>query len=148
MSVVVNQQPEHQFNAMWYTEPWLSCTLYDYTWYFPGIPHGTVRVLHVQLCNEFTTHWKCSLVLNLVPGIVSGTKRDCTCTARSVVQWIHYTTDNCTWSVVSLIFPTWSSRHPVHEKVEKSKNVRDVVIRLRELFSLESFPKGCSRVFP
>ena len=34
-----------------------------------GIPHGSVRALHV-------------LVLNLVLGIVSGTKRDSTYTAR------------------------------------------------------------------
>ena len=40
---------------------------------------------HVQLRSEFTTHFTVSLVLNLVPGIVSGTKRDCKWTARVVV---------------------------------------------------------------
>ena len=42
----------------------------------PGIPHGTTRVLHVELCSEFTIHCTCSLTLNLVPGIVSVTNRD------------------------------------------------------------------------
>ena len=51
---------------------------------------GTTRGLHVQWRSEFTIHW--SLILNLVPGIVSGTKRDSTCTVRAVLQWIHYTT--------------------------------------------------------
>ncbi len=32
------------------------------------------------------------MVQNLVPGIVTGTKRDCTYTTLTVVQWIHYTT--------------------------------------------------------
>ena len=40
----------------------------------PGKTHGTTR------SSELTSHYTCSLVLNLVPGIVSGTKRDCTCT--------------------------------------------------------------------
>jgi len=53
--------------------------------------HGTARVLHAQLCSEFTSHWTCTVVLNLVPGIVSGTKRDCTCTPRAVVSWIYFT---------------------------------------------------------
>ena len=52
----------------------------------PGMSYGTVCVLHVQLYSEFTTHYTYSLVLNLVPGIVTGTKRDCTCTVRTVVQ--------------------------------------------------------------
>ena len=42
--------------------------------------------VHVQFCSEFTVHCTYSLVLNLVPGIVSGTKRDFTCTGRVVVQ--------------------------------------------------------------
>jgi len=50
-----------------------------------GIPHGTARAWYAQLCRVFTTHYTCSLVLNLVTGIVSGTKRDCTCSARAVV---------------------------------------------------------------
>ena len=40
----------------------------------PGMTHGTPRTLHVQLYSEFTTHYTWSLVLNLVPGIVSGRK--------------------------------------------------------------------------
>jgi hypothetical protein len=43
------------------------------------LPYGTTRVLHVQLCSEFTDGNKFS------PGIVSGTKRDCTYTTRTVV---------------------------------------------------------------
>jgi hypothetical protein len=42
-------------------------------WLSSGIPHGTARALHVQLCSERAV-W----LLNLVPGIASGTKRDCT----------------------------------------------------------------------
>ena len=38
--------------------------------------YGTTRTLHVELCREFTSQYTCSLVLNLVPGIDSGTKRD------------------------------------------------------------------------
>ena len=62
-----------------------------------GIPHGPTRVLHTQLCSEFTTHWSFSLVIKFVPGIVSGTKRDCTWTPRVVVQWIHCTTSRGVW---------------------------------------------------
>ena len=32
-----------------------------------GILHGTTRLLHVQLYSEFTSHYTCSLILNLVP---------------------------------------------------------------------------------
>ena len=45
----------------------------DNTHHDGGIPSGTARALHVQLCSEFTSHYMFSLVLNLVPGIVSGT---------------------------------------------------------------------------
>ena len=48
------------------------------------IPFGTERVIHVQLYSEFTVHCTCSLVLKLVPGIVSGTQRDSTCTTRAL----------------------------------------------------------------
>ncbi len=53
--------------------------------YLTGLRVVNVCALHVQLCSEFTTHRTYSLVLNLVPGIVSGTKRDCTSTTRVVV---------------------------------------------------------------
>jgi hypothetical protein len=69
---------EHVFQTLW------------------GMSHGTKRVLHSQLCSEFTVHYTFSLVLNLVPGIVSGTKRDYTCSF--VVNSLY----NCTYSVVSL----------------------------------------------
>ncbi len=39
-----------------------------------------------EVVSEFTGHCTCSLVLNLVPGIVSGTKRDFTNTVRAVVS--------------------------------------------------------------
>jgi hypothetical protein len=61
----------------------------------------TTRV--VTLCSEFTDHYTCSLVLKLVPGIVSGTKRDCTYTVHSCS--LH----NCTCSVVSLL-QVWRTR--------------------------------------
>jgi hypothetical protein len=56
----------------------------------------SVRTLYVQLCNEFTTHYTYSLVLNLVPGIVCGTKRDYTCSCD--VNSLH----NCKFSEVSV----------------------------------------------
>jgi hypothetical protein len=36
--------------------------------------NGTTRTLYVQLFSKFTTHYPFRLVLNLVSGIVSGTK--------------------------------------------------------------------------
>jgi hypothetical protein len=47
-----------------------------------GIPYGTVRVRYTLLWSVFTTHGTCSLVLNLVPGIVSGTKNH-----KQVITW-------------------------------------------------------------
>ena len=50
---------------------------------------GTVRVLHVQLWREFTTHYTWSLVLNLALGIVGGTKRDSTCSSTVNSLYTH-----------------------------------------------------------
>ncbi len=73
----------HRVTDTWYDwgNPWVSKLLFI-----------CIRILHVQLCSEFTLHYTYSLVLNLVPGILSGTKRDCTCTTRVIVEWIHHTT--------------------------------------------------------
>jgi hypothetical protein len=72
------------------------------------MPHGTARALYVQLCSEFTTHCTYSLVLNLVPGIVSGTKKGlhvhctCSCTVNSLYK--------CSRSVASLTWSTFKSQ--------------------------------------
>ena len=50
------------------------------------IPHGTARGV-VKWMHYFTTHRTCSLVLNLVPGKVSGTKRDYTYSELHVLTW-------------------------------------------------------------
>jgi hypothetical protein len=49
----------------------------DYTWSGREVVQWIYYTLHVQSGTKFR------------PGIVIGTKRDCTCTARADVQWIH-----------------------------------------------------------
>jgi len=77
----------------------LSCDFVIFQMEPPG------RQLYVY-CVEWIHYTVCSLVLNLVPGIVSGTKRDCTCTARTVVQW-----HNCRYSEVTYTFYPSSLSH-------------------------------------